>query len=300
MKKSMKALVIGNIITLGVTAFSMINTYNKNNTIDKLENKIQSLQTINKEQATKMNKLQEDKKVVDVTPEKPAKKIDEVKPTKEKEVKSKQEVKQEVKQEDKQKQEVKPKQEKHQEPKAQLVSYTEEQAPQQKESTEEDKLANLITPAMREQEIELSDIVKNSIKEQHEESNGDVIATLKDDSTILINKEQNKYYFYPAILGDWNYTFKNIGQLNMGVETYLEITPQLKRGQAILETNSYYQEDGDLVVEYNDGSWSVINEDTNKYIFGPANMGDWDLQLKNKEEFRNVVDTYKELAVHNS
>ena len=280
MKKSMKALVIGNIITLGVTAFTMINAHNKNNTIDKLENKIQALQTINKEQATKMNKLQEDKKVVDVTPEKPTKKTGEVKPTKEKEVKSKQE--------------------KHQEPKVQLVSYTEEQAPQQKESTEEDKLANLITPAMREKETTLSDIVEKAVKEKHEESNGDIIATLKDDSTILINKEQNKYYFYPAILGDWNYTFKNIGQLNMGVETYLEITPQLKRGQAILETNSYYQEDGDLVVEYNDGSWSVINEDTNKYIFGPANMGDWDLQLKNKEEFRNVVDTYKELAVHNS
>lgn len=240
MKKSMKALVIGNIITLGVTVFSIGTLWNMSKTVEKLENKVQVLQS--EEQVKSVNKVNNNKHNLET-------------------------------------------------PQTTTLSY---------ENKQQNKLTSLVTPAMREQETDLSNIVKKNIKEQHVESDGDNIITLKDDSTILVNKKDNKFLFYPSILGDWNYTFKNIGQLNMGVETYIETTPQIKRGKAMIETNSYYQEDGDLVVEYNDGSWSVINEETNKYVFAPANMGDWDLQLKNKEEFRNVVDTYKELAVKNS
>lgn len=57
-------------------------------------------------------------------------------------------------------------------------------------------------------------------------------------------------------------------------------------------TKDFYLEDGDIATEYTDGSYTIENEKTNTYIFQPATLGDWDYQLKNKEELNNIVGTY--------
>ncbi|HSQ89370.1 hypothetical protein [Romboutsia sp.] len=76
-------------------------------------------------------------------------------------------------------------------------------------------------PIERYTEVELSPIVKDAIKTS-EESEDKKIYILQDDSSIVVNEKENMYLFYPACMGDWNYTLDNLGQLNMAIETYLD------------------------------------------------------------------------------
>lgn len=49
---------------------------------------------------------------------------------------------------------------------------------------------------------------------------------------------------------------------------------------------------GDIVVEFSDYSWAIINHETNEYIFQPACMGDWDMTFKNFEQLKMAMETY--------
>lgn len=42
--------------------------------------------------------------------------------------------------------------------------------------------------------------------------------------------------------------------------------------------------------EFQDGSWFVCND--NEYVFQPVELGDWDYELENKEQLRNIMATY--------
>ena len=42
--------------------------------------------------------------------------------------------------------------------------------------------------------------------------------------------------------------------------------------------------------EFQDGSWFVYND--SEYIFQPVELGDWDYELENKEQLRDVMATY--------
>lgn len=42
--------------------------------------------------------------------------------------------------------------------------------------------------------------------------------------------------------------------------------------------------------EFQDGSWFVYND--NEYVFQPVELGDWNYELENKEQLRNIIATY--------
>lgn len=42
--------------------------------------------------------------------------------------------------------------------------------------------------------------------------------------------------------------------------------------------------------EFQDGSWFVCND--NEYVFQPVELGDWNYELENKEQLRDIMATY--------
>lgn len=42
--------------------------------------------------------------------------------------------------------------------------------------------------------------------------------------------------------------------------------------------------------EFQDGSWFVYND--NEYVFQPVELGDWNYELENKEQLRDIMATY--------
>lgn len=85
----------------------------------------------------------------------------------------------------------------------------------------------------------------------------------------------------------------NIAKNNI-VSDHTQINNKVIKVKRVLtkSTKDFYLEDGDIATEYTDGSYTIENKKTNTYIFQPATLGDWDYQLKNKEELNNIVDTY--------
>ena len=61
-------------------------------------------------------------------------------------------------------------------------------------------------------------------------------------------------------------------------------------------SKSWYQNDGDLIVDLNDGSWIAYNPSKDLYTFQPVNMGDWDYNFDNKEDLEKAVSTYIEVT----
>lgn len=48
----------------------------------------------------------------------------------------------------------------------------------------------------------------------------------------------------------------------------------------------------DKVYEFTDGSWFICNNAENEYVFQPVELGDWDYEVKNKEELSKIMATY--------
>ena len=58
------------------------------------------------------------------------------------------------------------------------------------------------------------------------------------------------------------------------------------------ELEGYYLDDGDIVVEFTDGSWAICNQKENNYIFQPVDLGDWDYTVDNTQQLENIIKTY--------
>lgn len=54
--------------------------------------------------------------------------------------------------------------------------------------------------------------------------------------------------------------------------------------------------DGDIVVEFSDYSWAIINHETKEYIFQPVCMGDWDMTFDSFEDLKMAMETYYQNA----
>lgn len=59
-------------------------------------------------------------------------------------------------------------------------------------------------------------------------------------------------------------------------------------------TDSFYIEDGEIGIEFTDGSWASVNQDKDIYVFQPISMGDWSYNFDNLEDFEKCVKTYLE------
>lgn len=63
------------------------------------------------------------------------------------------------------------------------------------------------------------------------------------------------------------------------------------KGQ-LTDTTNFYMEEGDQVFELSNGSWYLINNKTNTYIFQAVELGDWDYTLESEEQLHKLVNTY--------
>lgn len=50
--------------------------------------------------------------------------------------------------------------------------------------------------------------------------------------------------------------------------------------------------DGEIIVEFSDYSYAVINHDKKEYIFQPSCMGDWHMEFETFEELKMAMETY--------
>lgn len=57
-------------------------------------------------------------------------------------------------------------------------------------------------------------------------------------------------------------------------------------------TNDFYLEPNEIGIEFNNGSWAIANEQTDTYIFQAIELGDWEQQFNNLNDFENCIKTY--------
>ena len=60
-------------------------------------------------------------------------------------------------------------------------------------------------------------------------------------------------------------------------------------------TNDFHIEQGEMGIEFSDGSWAIVNETRKEYIFQPVELGDWSMDFNNIKDFKNCVKTYLEI-----
>ncbi len=65
-------------------------------------------------------------------------------------------------------------------------------------------------------------------------------------------------------------------------------------------TSDTTNNDGKRLIEFNDGSWCVINEKDDTYIFQPFELGDWDYKLDNIQELENIIKTYYDFNLNSN
>lgn len=88
-----------------------------------------------------------------------------------------------------------------------------------------------------------------------------------------------------------------IGADKNKISTMEEVAVQKECDHAFVH-NKYiignYEEkiNGDIVVEFSDYSWAIINHETKEYVFQPACMGDWDMTFESFEDLKMAMETY--------
>ncbi|MCC0783574.1 hypothetical protein IR152_10875 [Clostridioides sp. ES-S-0108-01] len=123
------------------------------------------------------------------------------------------------------------------------------------------------------------------------ETTDSVIEVLEDESVILYDTKEKVYNFYPACLGDWNYSFDNKKELDRAINTYKELSSNISHSSKTYVVNKL-NNDGNIKVFLSDGSSIVYIKQDNKYYFYPSCMGDWYLTLDNIDDLRSCINTY--------
>lgn len=146
----------------------------------------------------------------------------------------------------------------------------------------------LITTAIGVQASEVINTYNNS-------SNA-VITEYKDNSFSCIDESKGIYEFTPCDqLGDWNYTCNSKEDLNKLIKSYDVCKGDYDNTKEFYIVNTYIKNDGSVVNEYNDNSWSLYHTNTNKYIFMPAITEDTEIELDSMNQLNNIIATYKSL-----
>ncbi|NFH01607.1 hypothetical protein FC831_15295 [Clostridium botulinum] len=125
------------------------------------------------------------------------------------------------------------------------------------------------------------------------EDNGQ-LTEYSDGSFAYVDTFNNIYEFTPTSLGDWNYSFDNIGDLNKCILSYASCLNDNK-SNCLYITNSYINDEGDTIVEYNDYSYTVVNYNDNYFEFVLSCTEDWSLYFKDIKDLNNCIATYKSI-----
>lgn len=131
---------------------------------------------------------------------------------------------------------------------------------------------------------------------------GSQITNYSDGSFAYINTITGKYEFTSCMfLGDWNYSCKNINDLNNLILDYKESHDSLWHSELnrnygeIIEDESFKDEYDNEIKVYNDGSYVVINKLTETYEFFcsiTSNNIVWCLKFDNMKDLENCFNTY--------
>lgn len=123
-----------------------------------------------------------------------------------------------------------------------------------------------------------------------------VITEYEDNSFSCIGESNGTYEFTPCNqLGDWNYTCNSKEDLNKLIKSYDMCKGDYDNIKEFYIVDTYTKNDGSIVNEYNDNSWSLSNTKTNKYIFMPAITEDTEIELDSMNQLNNIIATYKSL-----
>ncbi|OSA95754.1 UNVERIFIED_ORG: hypothetical protein B2H93_04850 [Clostridium botulinum] len=143
-----------------------------------------------------------------------------------------------------------------------------------------------------------AEVVNNSLEfnivDNYTKENGGKITDYSDGSFAYTDTVNNIYEFTPTSLGDWNYSFDNIEDLNKCILSYASCLNDNKSNYLCV-TNSYINDEGDTIVEYNDYSYTVVNYNDNYFEFVPSCTEDWSLYFKDIKDLNNCLATYKSI-----
>lgn len=138
-----------------------------------------------------------------------------------------------------------------------------------------------------------SNFIFNIIDSYKTEDNGQ-LTEYSDGSFAYVNVEKGIYSFTAYEMGDWDYSFDNIDNLNNCIKSYASYI-NYDRADTIYIVNSYMKENGNLVIEYNDDSYAVMNNVNNYFEFIPSITEDYGMMFNNANDFINCVSTYKSI-----
>lgn len=112
-----------------------------------------------------------------------------------------------------------------------------------------------------------------------------------ESGTLITFRDNTGYYIEKS---DKN-KIKNVQSTPTGtLTTYEDGTGYYEENENknLKIVNQYTKENGDLVIDFSNGSWAIINDKTKKYIFQPIELGDWDYTFSTKQELKNCMEMY--------
>lgn len=104
----------------------------------------------------------------------------------------------------------------------------------------------------------------------------------------LITYDDNTGYYI-----NFNEVDNNLVEFINNKQNKLNINNKVTVTNILYEsTNNFYLSEGEIGVEFSDGSWISANLLTNEYTFQPYELGDWSFDFDNVQDLENCVQTY--------
>lgn len=105
----------------------------------------------------------------------------------------------------------------------------------------------------------------------------------------LITYDDNTGYYI-----DFNEVDNNVVEFINSKQNKLNIDNNKVTVTNILyeSTNDFYLSEGEIGVEFSNGSWISANLLTNEYTFQPYELGDWSFDFDNLQDLEMCVKTY--------
>nr|DAX85711.1 MAG TPA: hypothetical protein [Caudoviricetes sp.] len=60
-------------------------------------------------------------------------------------------------------------------------------------------------------------------------------------------------------------------------------------------TDNFKLSAGEIGIEFSNGSWAIVNEKDNIYIFQAVELGDYEQQFETLEQLKNCIKTYSSI-----
>jgi hypothetical protein len=125
---------------------------------------------------------------------------------------------------------------------------------------------------------------------------GDIIQEYEDSTYTCVNESKKEYDLYFSQLGDWSINLNSQQEIKDVIEDYtshkLDLSDSVNTVKDVQVVNTYTKDDGSIVTEYNDYSWSLVNNSTNKFIFMPAITSDYEMSFKSEKDLKDCIETY--------